>query len=50
MEGWKSGKIENGAKIEKLENRKDFNIYIYIYIFFFGCEWKSGGMEKSKFV
>ena len=36
LEGWKSGRIENGGMIEK----------ILFSLFLFDWEWKSGGKEK----
>ena len=43
MEGWKSGRIENGGRMEKWEDRKDF-------IFFpSSWEWKSEKMSLNKF-
>jgi len=45
LEGWKSGRIENGWRMEKWEDRKDF----IFSSFLFGWELKSGGMEKMSF-
>ena len=55
MKGWKSGRIENGGRMEKWENIKDFNFSHFRLVFFFfflrisflfSWEWKSGGMGK----
>ena len=46
MEGWKSGKIENGAKIEKLENRKDFNFFFFLVVSGKVEVWKKVSLYK----
>ena len=41
LEGWKSGKIENGERMKKWEDR-----IIFILSLLFGWKWKSGRKEK----
>ena len=41
LEEWKSRRIENGGRMEKWKDIKDFNFH-----FLFDWEWKSRGMKK----
>ena len=41
LEGWKSGRIENGERMKKWEDR-----IIFILSLLFGWKWKSGRMKK----